>query len=119
MHIKRLLKILISLLILLGTFSSYAFDYKDCMALRFERTDVDSGMREILTQVMQLNGVGKGEDVNFEAMGYLSAAVDAYVLGFTTARIILLNAKFSTKDDELAPVGGCPNFCVNGVKGHC
>jgi len=97
-------KLLISLMIIFGSSTGYAFDYKSCMAMRFERNDVDSGMREILTQVMQLSGAGKSEDVNFEAMGYLSAAVDAYVLGFTTARIILLNAKFSAKDDELAPV---------------
>jgi len=101
MHIKQRLKILISLLILLGTFSSYAFDYKGCLFV--DSDSPDSAMVNIIQQVASLSKVGRNEEVNFRALAYNYGIVVANFDGFSTARTILFFAKYPSKEDEVNP----------------
>ena len=93
-------KIILLLSILIFTSNVNAFDYKRCMDVNIEKTDID-GMKEIISQVMQLEEVGRVEDVNFLALGYLYSTVAAYSTGFDTARVILMAAKFTNKESEI------------------
>jgi len=70
------------------------------MDVNIERSD-NSGMKEVLTQVIQLDKVGKSEDVNFETLAYMSTTVNAFYIGFETARTILLSAKFTNKESVI------------------
>jgi len=97
---KFLLKILISAAMILCFSTAIAFDFKSCKSVKFEGNDFDNGMVEIYTQVMQLAEVGRKEEVNFDALAYLSGVVDAYAVGFNTTKGILISAKFPTKEDD-------------------
>jgi len=70
------------------------------MDLNIEKSDNPS-MKEVLSQVIQLDKAGQSEDVNFEALAYLSTTVNAFNIGFETARTILLSAKFTSKESEI------------------
>jgi hypothetical protein len=100
MFAKFLLKRLIPIATIFCLSTAMAFDFKSCKSAKFERDDFDNGMLGIFTQVMQLSDAGRKEEVNFEALAYLSAAVDAYAIGFNATKGILISAKFPTKEDD-------------------
>jgi len=97
---KFLLKLLMPIAMILCLSTAIAFDFKSCKSVKFERDDFDNGMLGIYTQVMQLAEVGRREEVNFDALAYLSGVVDAYAVGFNTTKGILISAKFPTKEDD-------------------
>jgi len=92
-------KIILFLSILIFTSNVNAFNYKRCMDVNIEKSDYE-GMKEVISQAMQLEEVGRTEDINFSALAYLSTTVTAYITGFNTAKVILMAAKFTNKESE-------------------
>jgi hypothetical protein len=96
--------------------SANAFDYKKCIDAKTDLSVSNGGMREVLAQVMQLEKVGQGEDINFETLAYLSTTVDAYFIGFMTAKTILIPARFSSKEDEETVRESFKNLSINYIR---
>jgi len=109
------LKKIAILFIWLQTCSANAFDYQRCMDLSLDRAEFP-GMKDVLSQVIQLENMGQNEEVNFEALAYLSTTVDAYFIGFVTARTILYSAKFQNKESELNSKEAFKNVASRYVK---
>jgi len=93
-------KTIFLLFILIFTSNVNAFDYRRCMDVKIEHSDY-GGMEEVFSQLIRLDEVGRTEDINFSALGYLSTTVDAYMTGFNVARVILGSTKFSNKESEM------------------
>ena len=112
MHIK----IPISLLLFLGASTGQAFDYKSCLAVKLDSPGPTPAMINIIQQVAALSKVGRGEEVNFRALAYLSATVEAYETGFQTVKLILYRAKYESMQDEVNPRAAFQNLASGYIK---
>jgi hypothetical protein len=73
-------------------------------------------MINIIQQVAALSKVGRGEEVNFRALAYLSATVEAYETGFQTVKLVLYRAKYESMQDEVNPRAAFQNLASGYIK---